>query len=156
MHRPSASRTALAVLLALLGVGAAFLTWERVSFLGARISHTGWDFWEGSAAACLFVGSAACFVIARQRATPGAWHAFGYALLPLATVGVLCWYGWRFLPPGVRARIGSDTRLGAGFREIGSVFKSGSIGAGAYAALGLAVSIMLLGYASRRRGERRA
>jgi hypothetical protein len=151
MQRPSASRTALATLLALLGVGAAFLTWERVSFLGAHVSHTGWDFWEGIAAACLFAASAACFVIARQRPSPGAWHPLGYALLPLTTVGLLCWYAWRFVPPGVRARIGSDTRLGAGFREIGSVFKSGSIGAGAYAALALAVSIMLLGYMTRTR-----
>ena len=104
MYRPSATRTALATLLALMGVGAAFLAWERVSFLGARVSHTGWDTWEGIAAACLFAGSAACFVIARRRARPGAWHALGYVLLPLATVGVWCWYGWRFLPPGVRGQ----------------------------------------------------
>ena len=145
MARQSGARTALALLLALLGVGSVFLTWHRAAFLGIAADDDGWDRWQGVAAGALFAGCAACIVLSRRRDASAWWHTLGYVLLPLATVGVLCWYAWDFLPAGLRARLGSGTRLGAAFKELGGAFKWSEIGVGAYAAFVLATVIVLLG-----------
>ena len=153
MARHSGSQTALAVLLALLGVGSVFLTWHRATFLGITDADDGWDRWEGVAAGALFAGCAACVVLSRRRDASGWWHALGYFLLPLSTVAVTCWYAWGFVPAAVRSRLGSGTRLGAVFREFGGAFKWSSIGVGAYAALVLALAIAVVGRTGGR--ERR-
>jgi hypothetical protein len=145
MARHSGSQTALALLLALLGVGSVFLTWHRAAFLGISDSDDGWERWEGIAAAVLFAGCAACIVLSRRRDASAWWHTLGYFVLPLTTIAVLCWYAWDFLPAGLRARLGSGTRFGAAFKEFGGAFKWSSIGAGAYAAFALAAAILLVG-----------
>ena len=145
MARHSGTQTALALLLALLGVGSVFLTWHRATVLGISDSDDGRERWEGVAAAALFAGCAACIVLSRRRDASAWWHTLGYFLLPLATIGVLCWYAWDFLPAGLRARLGSGSRLGAAFKEFGGAFKWSSIGPGAYAAFALAVAIVLVG-----------
>ena len=145
MTRPSGAQTALALLLALMGVGAAFLTWRRTAFLGIAHGEEGLDRWEGVTTAALFGASALCLLLSRRREASAWWHALGYFLLPLATIGLTCWYAWGFVPASVKMRLGLATRLGAGFREFGSAFKWSAVGAGAYAAFGLAVAMMLLG-----------
>jgi hypothetical protein len=145
VNKPSRAQTALALLLALMGVGAAFLTWRRTAFLGIAHGEEGVDRWEGLTTASLFGASALCLLLSRRREASAWWHALGYFLLPLATVCLTCWYAWRFAPAALKARLGFGTRLGAGFREFGSAFNWSSVGAGAYAAFGLAVAMMLLG-----------
>jgi hypothetical protein len=154
MARHSGAQTALGLLLAALGVGSVFLTWHRATFLGIADTDDGWERWEGVAAAALFAGCGACILLSRRERASAWWHRLGYFLLPLATVGVLCWYAWDFLPAGLRARFGSGTRMGAAFKEFGGAFKWSSIGVGAYAALALAVAIVLLGMTGTR--ERRS
>jgi hypothetical protein len=154
MARHTGARTALALLLALLGVGSVFLTWHRAAFLGIADADDGWERWQGVAAAALFGGCAACILLSRRRDASAWWHTLGYLLLPLATVGVLCWYAWDFLPAGLRARLGSGTRLGAAFKEFDGAFKWSSIGVGAYAAFALAVGIVLVGMSARARKGR--
>ena len=153
MARRSGTQTALALLLALLGVGSVFLTWHRAAFLGIADADDGWERWEGVAAAVLFAGCAACILLSRRREASAWWHTLGYFLLPLATIGVLCWYAWDFLPAGLRARLGSGTRLGAAFKEFGGAFKWSSIGVGAYAAFALAVAILLVGFSGPSRSR---
>ena len=145
MTRPSGAQTALALLLAGMGVGAAFLTWRRTAFLGIAHGEEGLDRWEGITTAALFGASALCLLLSRRREASAWWHALGYFLLPLATIGLTCWYVWRFLPAGLKARLGLYSRLGAGFREFGSAFNWNAVGPGVYAAFGLAVAMMLLG-----------
>jgi len=153
MARKTGAQTALALLLALLGVGSVFLTWHRAAFLGIADADDGWERWPGVATAALFAGCAACFVLSRRRDASAWWHTLGYFLLPLATIGVLCWYAWEFLPASLRARLGSGTRTGAAFKEFGGAFKWSSIGAGAYAAFGLATAIVLVGMSHAKRGR---
>jgi hypothetical protein len=145
MTKPSGAQTALALLLSGLGVGAAFLTWRRTAFLGIAHGEEGIDRWEGLTTAALFGASALCLLVSRRREASAWWHALGYFLLPLATIGLTCWYAWGFVPASVKMRLGVGTRLGAGFREFGSAFKWNAVGAGAYAAFGLALAMMLLG-----------
>src|SRR5688500_13973525 len=145
MARQSGAQTALALLLALLGVGSVFLSWHHAAFLGIADADDGRARWEGVAAAALFAGCAACVLLSRRRDASAWWQTLGYVLLPLATVAVVCWYAWGFVPAGVRARLGSGTRLGAAFRELGGAFRWNSIGVGAYAAVALAVAIVLVG-----------
>ena len=146
MARSSVAQTTLALLLTLLGVGAVFLTWHRAAFLGMGGSSTGWERWEGITAGCLFGAAALCLLLSRRRQASAWWHALGYFLLPLATVGLTCWYAWRFVPSSVKARLGSGSRLGAAFREFGSGFAWSSIGTGVYAAFAMAVALILLGF----------
>src|SRR6266516_185419 len=145
MARHSRAQTALALLLAGLGIGSVFLTWHRAAFLGIADSDDGWERWEGAATAALFTGCGLCVLLSRRREASAWWHALGYFLLPLTTIGVLCWYAWGFLPAALRARLGSGTRLGAAFREFGGAFKWSSMGVGAYAAFALAVAMVLVG-----------
>jgi hypothetical protein len=149
MAKPSRAQTALALLLALLGVGAVFLTWDRTRFLGIGDADDGWDRWEGVATAALFGASALCVLLACRREASAWWRRLGYFLLPLATVVTVCCYAWQYVPAGVKARLGSGTRVGAAFREFGGAFKWSSIGVGAYAAFAVAVAIVLLGCVGR-------
>ena len=145
MARQSGGQAALAFLLAALGVGSIFLPWHHATLLGFSDADDGWDRWPGVAAAAMFGASALCVLLSRRREASGWWPALGYFLLPLATVGVLCFYAWGFVPAALRARLGSGTRLGAAFREFGGAFKWSSIGWGAYAAFALAAGIVLVG-----------
>ena len=149
MARRSGTQTALALLLALLGVGSVFLTWHRATLLGISDSDDGWERWPGVATAALFTGSVVCIALSRRERASAWWQTFGYFLLPLATIGVLCWYAWDFLPAGLRSRMGSGTRLGAAFKEFGGAFRWSSIGVGAYAAFALAVAVVLVGLSTR-------
>ena len=155
MNRQSGAQTALALLLAGLGVGSVFLPWHRATFLGIADADDGWDRWEGVAAATLFAACAACIIRSRRREASAGWHMLGYVLLPLTTVAVLCWYAWGFLPAALRAKLGDGTRLGAAVREFGGVFKWSSIGIGAYAAVALAVGLVLAGLGARSSEARR-
>ena len=145
MARRSGVQAVLALLLALLGIGSVFLTWHRATLLGISDADDGWERWPGVATAALFGGCALCVLMARRERASGWWPALGYFLLPLATIGVLLRYAYDFVPASVRMRLGDGTRLGAAFREFGGGFKWNSVGAGAYAAFGLAVAILLLG-----------
>jgi len=156
MARPSGTQTALALLLALMGIGAVFLTWDRTRFLGIGDGDDGWERWEGVATAILFGATGLCAFLACRRDASPWWRTFGYFLLPLASAGTVCWYAWHFLPASVRARLGSGTRVGAAFREFGGAFKWSSIGVGAYAAFGMAVAILLLGWVGRSIHRRHA
>ena len=151
MTRRSGGQSALAVLLALLGFGSVFLTWHHATLLGLSDADDGWERWQGVATAALFGGSVVCIALSRRERASAWWQTFGYFLLPLATVAVLGCYAWDFIPAGLKARVGVGTRLGAAFREFGGTFKWNSIGPGAYAALGLAVGILIVGFGSRTR-----
>lgn len=154
MARRSNGQTALALLLSLLGVGACFLTWDRTSLLGLTDADDGFERWHGLAAAGLFTGCAACILLSRRREASAWWAALGYFLLPLATICVTGVYAWGYLPAGVRARLGSGTRMGAAFREFGGAFKWSEIGVGAYAAFALAVGLLLIGLTRARCRQR--
>ena len=154
MRQPSAAQTALALLLALLGVAAVFLKWHHAAFLGMGGSSTGWARWEGITTGCLFGAAVLCLLLSRRRTASRWWHAMGYFLLPLATVGLTCWYAWRFVPSSVKSRLGSGSRLGAAFREFGSGFAWSSIGTGVYAAFAMAVALVLLGLVPATSGPR--